>query len=196
MKTAIYLTLTLLTVSMFGCKALVNKLAFRPDSVNVIPSSKLPPEIEEISIRTKDGEKLTSLYLSSPESNKVLIYFHGNEGNIYHRIPSLLQLHKFGVNVLGVSYRGYGKSEGEPTEEGVYLDGESIYQYVIEEMGISSENVILFGRSIGTTVAINTAMNKDIRGVILVTPLTSKKWGQTLISDYDACHCYKLYYKD
>ena len=87
----------------------------------------------------------------------------------------MLQLHQAGVSVIGVSYRGYGKSEGEPSEEGVYLDGKAIFQYAVEQMGFSMENIIIFGRSIGTTVAINIAQNKNIAGVILVTPFTSGK---------------------
>lgn len=162
-------------VSLSACQPLVDKLAFFPDKVNVLPVNKLPNGIQEVSITTADGLTIKALYLASLESKKVLIYFHGNAGNIYHRIPSLIELHKAGVNVLGVSYRGYGRSEGEPTEAGVYLDGESAYRYAIEELGFSSDNIILFGRSIGTTVAINTAMNKQIEGLILVTPLTSAK---------------------
>jgi len=77
--------------------------------------------------------------------------------------------------VIGVSYRGYGKSNGDPTEEGVYQDGQAIFQYAVEQMGFSKEKIIIFGRSIGTAVAINTAQNEKIRGVILVTPMTDGK---------------------
>lgn len=80
-----------------------------------------------------------------------------------------------GVNVLGVDYRGYGKSEGKPSEKGIYLDGEASLTYAINELGFNEKNVYLFGRSIGTTVAINTAQKKDIAGLILVSPLTSGK---------------------
>jgi len=160
---------------MHGCKPIVNKLAFHPDNVNVIPKNRLPQGIQEITVTTEDEVEITSLYIPSAGSEKVLIYFHGNAGNIYHRIPSLLQLHEFGVNVVGVSYRGYGKSGGAPSEEGVYQDGEAIFKYVIENLGFTKRNIIIFGRSIGTTVAINTAKHEDIGGIILVTPLTSGK---------------------
>lgn len=160
---------------MLGCKPVINELAFHPDTENVIPANKLPDEIQEITISTADKVSITSLYLPSTESDKLIIYFHGNAGNIYHRIPSLLQLHQFGINVLGVSYRGYGKSEGEPSEEGVYLDGKAIYQHAVEQLAFPKENIIILGRSIGTTVAINTAQNKQIGGVILITPLTNGK---------------------
>ncbi|MCK4586431.1 MAG: alpha/beta hydrolase, partial [Gammaproteobacteria bacterium] len=174
MKTISTFTISaLIGLSMLGCKPIVNELAFYPDNVNVISANKLPDGIQELTVNTDDNVKLISLFLPSTESKKLLIYFHGNAGNIYHRIPSLLQLHSFGVNVIGVSYRGYGKSEGDPGEEGIYLDGKAIYQHAVQRMGFSKENIILFGRSIGTTVAINISQNKDIRGIILVTPLTS-----------------------
>ncbi len=160
---------------LIGCEYIVNKLAFHPDNINVIPTDKLPYGIQEITINTQDKVKITSLFLSSAESNRLLIYFHGNAGNIYHRIPSLLKLNGFGINVIGVSYRGYGKSDGNPTEKGIYLDGNTIFKYAVEHLGFSKENIIIFGRSIGTTVAINTAQNQNILGLILVTPLTSGK---------------------
>tara|TARA_R110001592_G_C13136386_1_gene746991 strand:+ start:559 stop:1371 length:813 start_codon:yes stop_codon:yes gene_type:complete len=171
------LILVLVSLGTFigGCKEIVNKLAFHPDNINVIPENSLPDGIEEFSVETEDHIKIRGLYLPAKESDKVVIYFHGNAGNIYHRIPSLIQLRKFGVNVVGVSYRGYGKSEGEPTEDGVYLDGKATFDYVSKSLGFSHENIIVFGRSIGTTVAINTAQNKDIGGLILVTPLSSGK---------------------
>ncbi len=171
------LILVLVSLGTFigGCKEIVNKLAFHPDNINVIPETSLPDGIEEFSVETKDHIKISGLYLPAKDSDKVIIYFHGNAGNIYHRIPSLIQLRKFGVNVVGISYRGYGKSEGEPTEDGIYLDGQAIFDYVSKRLGFSHKNIIVFGRSIGTTVAINTAQNKDIAGLILVTPLSSGK---------------------
>jgi fermentation-respiration switch protein FrsA (DUF1100 family) len=165
-------------VSLFfliGCKPLVDKFAFHPDNVNVISVKELPGEIREIKISAEDNVKTISLYLRSKESDKLVIYFHGNAGNIYHRIPGLLQINKIGVNVIGVSYRGYGKSDGVPSEDGVYLDGEAVLQYAVEQLGFSKKNIIIFGRSIGTTVAINTVQNMKVGALILVTPLTSGK---------------------
>ena len=158
-----------------GCKAIVNMLAFYPDSDNVIHKELLPMGIEEFEVETEDKIKIKSLYLPARESDKVIIYFHGNAGNIYNRIPSLTQLREYGLNVIGVSYRGYGKSDGEPSEEGVYLDGEAIFNYVSKRLGFAHKNIVIVGRSIGTTVAINTAQHKNIGGLVLVTPLTSGK---------------------
>jgi len=174
----INLLMLLVLLGMFlvgGCEVIVNKLAFHPDNVNVIPENELPKGVEEFSIETDDKLIIRSLFLRAKESDKVVIYFHGNAGNIYHRIPSLLRLRQFGLNVVGVSYRGYGKSEGEPSEDGIYLDGKAVFNYVSNKLGFEHKNIIVIGRSIGTTVAINTTQNKDIGGLILVAPLTSGK---------------------
>lgn len=168
-EVAVFLVISLV---VFACTPLVNMIAFYPDNENVVETDKLPPGIEELKIQTQDKLNLSCLYLPSPDSNTLLIYFHGNAGNIYDRIPSLLTLHESGVNVLGVSYRGYGKSEGNPSEEGIYRDGEAVFKYAINELGFEQNNILIFGRSIGTTVAINTAQNRQIAGLILVTPLT------------------------
>lgn len=158
-----------------GCDALINYFAFHPDNVNVLPADRFPDGIEEFTVTTDDHVKIQGLYLPLAGANRVLIYFHGNAGNIYHRIPDLVRLRKAGVSVVGASYRGYGNSEGTPSEAGIYKDGDAIYRYVTEELGYPKGNVIVFGRSIGTTVALHVAQYNEIGGLILVTPLSSGK---------------------
>lgn len=158
-----------------GCDSVVNHFAFYPDNVYVIPADQLPDEIVEIAVTTEDHVKIQCLYLPRADSEKVLIYFHGNAGNIYHRIPGLVKLRKAGVSVVGVGYRGYGNSEGTPSEAGIYQDGDAVYRYVTEELGYPKSNVIILGRSIGASVALNIAQHKEIGGLILVTPLTTGK---------------------
>ncbi len=167
--------IALLGTTMYGCKFIINQLAFYPDRVDLLSKNSLPPGVEERFIDTEDRVRIQLLYLPSTGSGRVLIYFHGNAGNIYHRIPDLLQLQRFGINVMGVSYRGYGKSGGAPSEEGIYQDGEAVFDYATEVLGFPQSEIIIFGRSIGTTVAINSAKNRAIGGLILVTPLTSAK---------------------
>ena len=158
-----------------ACKAIVNKLAFYPDNIHVIPAIALPEEIQALSTDTDDDITITSLFLPAHDSDKLVIYFHGNGGNIYGRLPSLIQLRNFGFNVIGAGYRGYGQNEGEPSEDGLYLDGKTVFDFAINELGFLPENIVILGRSIGTTVAINTAQYQEIAGLILVTPLTSGK---------------------
>ena len=174
MKKLILILMLLLNMSILnGCKSVVNKMAFHPDVENVLSTDQLPLNVKEIFIETKDNLKIQSYFIPNSSSDKVLIYFHGNAGNICHRLPDLMQISSFGINVLGVGYRGYGKSQGVPSEEGLYIDGKSSLRYVTDQLGFSLNNVIVLGRSIGSTVAINTAQNLNINGLILVAPLTS-----------------------
>ncbi|MBL1259113.1 MAG: alpha/beta hydrolase [Thiotrichaceae bacterium] len=164
-----------LTFTIAGCKAIVNYFAFHPNQAGLIATENLPANVEEITVTTEDQVKIISLYLPYEGSEKLLIYFHGNAGNIYHRMPSLLHLQKSGFNIIGASYRGYGKSDGSPSEAGIYLDGKAIYQYAIEKLGFSTENIVILGRSIGSTVAINLAQHKKLHGLILISPLSNGK---------------------
>ena len=167
--------LLLMMISLSGCKPLINAFAFHPDNTNVLQASQLPKGVEELRVLTEDNVMLTTLYLRSPNADKLVIFFHGNAGNIYGRLADLQMIHGSGVSVIGVSYRGYGRSEGRPSEEGVYLDGKAVFQYAVDTLGYKKKDIIILGRSIGTTVAINTAQYQYIGGLILVTPLTTGK---------------------
>ena len=158
-----------------GCSSIVNQFAFYPDTQNIIPVEKLPQGVEEIFITTGDNVKLQAYYVKNPASDRVLIFFHGNAGNICHRLSDLINLKNCGINVLAISYRGYGKSSGKPSEKGIYIDGAAAVDYAIQTLGYSLNNTIIYGRSIGTTVAVHTSQHKDIAGLILITPLTSAK---------------------
>jgi fermentation-respiration switch protein FrsA (DUF1100 family) len=162
------------TIIASGCNSLINKMTFHPDR-KVLTTEQLPAKVKEVFFETGDGIKIQAYYLEQPSSRRMLIYFHGNAGNISHRIDDLIMIHSFNINVLGVSYRGYGKSEGKPGEAGIYMDGEAALDYVTDVLGYDIENVMVLGRSIGTTVAVHISQNIDLGGIILVTPLTSAK---------------------
>lgn len=174
-KTALILIAFLSILIFHGCKPLVNKMAFHPDNKNVLSTDQLPSNVQELFIETEDKIKIQSYFIPNESSDKILIYFHGNAGNICSRLPDLMQINRFGINVLGVSYRGYGKSQGKPNEKGIYLDGKATLNYATQRLGFPINNITILGRSIGTTVAINTCQNLNIGGLILVTPLTSGK---------------------
>ena len=156
-----------------GCEPVINKMAFHPDTENVIPSNQLPRGVQELYIETEDRLEIQCYYIPSKHSDKIIIYFHGNAGNIGHRLPDLMQLNNFGLNVLGVSYRGYGNSQGKPSEAGIYMDGNAAFRHATGDLGFAVENVFVLGRSIGTSVAIHVSQKKNLGGLVLVTPLTS-----------------------
>lgn len=162
-------------IVLTGCSSLVNQFAFYPDTQNIIPAEKLPFGVDEVFITTEDNVRLQAYYLKNPSSERMLIFFHGNAGNICHRISDIINLKNCGINVLAISYRGYGKSSGTPSEKGIYKDGAAALDYAMQTLGYSVENIIIFGRSIGSTVAVHISQQKDIAGLILITPLTSAK---------------------
>ncbi|CAL8369004.1 unnamed protein product [Arctogadus glacialis] len=133
---------------------------------------------ESVYIRTKDGVKLNLILLrytggdslsgpaaggpdgdpSSSTSPPTILYFHGNAGNIGHRVPNaLLMLVNLKANVVLVDYRGYGKSEGEPGEKGLHLDAQATLDYVMSRPDLDKTKVVLFGRSLGGAVAVRLA---------------------------------------
>lgn len=155
------------------CDPLVSHFAFFPSKEDT--NTPLPSHFQELFIETSDSIKIHSLFVPHKNSNKLLIYFHGNAGNIFHRFDSIHMLHKLNINVLVISYRGYGKSEGKASEKGVYIDAESALKYAIDTLGFNNKNIYLYGRSIGSAPACNTALNHEIAGLILITPIYSAK---------------------
>jgi fermentation-respiration switch protein FrsA (DUF1100 family) len=156
-----------------GCTPLVNVMSFFPDRSSIEDDHRLPDKIRRCIIHGDDRVSIECFYLPCSSSTKVLIYFHGNGGNIAQRLPELVTLRNFGIGVFGVGYRGYGASSGRPSEKGIYRDGETAYAYVKDSLGYSDKDIFLMGRSLGSTVAVNTARKQQLAGLILVTPLST-----------------------
>ncbi|XP_072200699.1 protein ABHD13 isoform X1 [Excalfactoria chinensis] len=158
---------------------------------------------ENIFIKTKDGVLLNLILLRYTGDNAAysptIIYFHGNAGNIGHRLPNaLLMLVNLKVNLILVDYRGYGKSEGEASEEGLYVDSEAVLDYVMTRSDLDKTKVFLFGRSLGGAVAINLASENSHRiSAIMVenTFLSIPHMASTLFSFFPMRYlplwCYK-----
>jgi fermentation-respiration switch protein FrsA (DUF1100 family) len=130
--------------------------------------------VEHVTFTTADGVELHAWWREAegrtpPEEQPVLIFCHGNAGNIssIDRGELLTMLASAGLNVLLFDYRGYGASEGEPDEDGLYLDGEAAYDYLVQERGIDPCRLFAFGRSLGASVALHIALNREVQGVIL-----------------------------
>jgi pimeloyl-ACP methyl ester carboxylesterase len=88
-------------------------------------------------------------------------------------LPVLFQIFKYDINVFGVDFRGYGKSNGSPSERGIYKDGISAMNFLMGSLHYKSEDIIIIGRSIGSTAACNTAVYKPVSRLILITPFSS-----------------------
>ena len=158
---------------------IINMFTFHPHNKVRLDVKDMPHHVSERWIETTDGEILQSFYFkhSDAKQHSLIIYFHGNTGNLFshHRFEHAEKLHKMGCNVLLISYRGYSKSTGKPSEKGIYIDGESTLSYAHKTLGYSNENIFVIGRSLGTTVAVEISQNRNFKGVVLLTPLTSAK---------------------
>ena len=120
---------------------------------------------EDVYFYTEDGLRLHGWFIPS-NSRKVLIYCHGNGGNISHRIELISLFHSMGLNVFIFDYRGYGKSRGITTEKGTIMDALAAYKYV-HESGTEPDCIIIFGKSIGANVGIDIA-SKVEAGILIV----------------------------
>jgi len=163
----------LLTFFLTSCEAVVNHYGFAPAVTNPTVREDIPASVQELYLTTADQEKLQCFFIANSKSGKIAVYFHGNAGNVYQRLPELASLAQTGVSVLGVGYRGYGKSTGKPSEKGITEDGRAALRHVTEKMGYRPEQIFVYGRSIGTVVAVSIARRKNLAGIILITPLTS-----------------------
>ena len=130
-----------------------SRLIYYPDSVLVATPSAVGLRFEQVTIATQDGVKLDSWFLPADAARGVLLFFHGNAGNISHRLESLKIFHDLGLSVLIFDYRGYGSSEGKPSEQGTYRDAEAVWRYLTEERGVPSDEIVIFGRSLGASIA-------------------------------------------
>jgi hypothetical protein len=127
---------------------------------------------QDVSIETTDGVTLHGWFISG-QSSQVLLFFHGNAGNISHRLDSIRQFHSLGLSILIIDYRGYGQSAGRTTEMGMYRDADAAWRYLIESRGIVANDIVIFGRSLGGSVASRLASENQPLALIVESSFTS-----------------------
>jgi len=128
---------------------------------------------EDVSFKAKDGVKLHGWFFpGSTRAHLTFLVFHGNGGNICHRLTFYDAWLDLGVSLFTFDYRGYGQSEGTPSEAGTYLDGQAAYAWV-RERGFGPENIILLGKSLGGGIASEIALREKIGGLILQNTFSS-----------------------
>lgn len=132
---------------------------------------------EERMVKTADGEEIHTWLILHENSNQVptVIYFHGNAGNMGFRLKNAMGMFsKSGVNVLMMDYRGYGKSTGEPTEDGLNMDGDAVVQHATSHPLLQGSPLVCFGRSLGGSVAVSLAARwpAEVQAVVLENTYT------------------------
>jgi pimeloyl-ACP methyl ester carboxylesterase len=138
-----------------------------PDSIGL--------EYEDAWIDTEDGERLHGWFVPAVDARGTLLFFHGNAGNISHRLESVLIFNRLGLNVLIVDYRGYGQSSGKPGEEGTYRDARASWDYLVQQRSVPPKTIVIFGRSLGGAVGAWLASQSDVKpaGVIIESSFSS-----------------------
>jgi uncharacterized protein len=128
---------------------------------------------EDLALRSSDGVALSAWYVPVEASKGTVLFLHGNARNISSDLDSVQMFHGFGYNVLLVDYRGYGKSEGEPSEEGTYRDAQAAWDWLVSKKGESPERIVINGRSLGAAIAAELASRNAAKAVILEAAFTS-----------------------
>jgi hypothetical protein len=153
-------SLLILTVSIYVLLAMMIYL-FQEKMVYLtnLPGRELiatPGDIglayEDVSLTSRDSETLHGWYIPAVNSRGVLLFFHGNAGNISHRLDSIKIFHELDLDVLIIDYRGYGQSSGKASEQGTYLDALAAWNYLVKNRGVPAGRIIVFGRSLGGAI--------------------------------------------
>jgi fermentation-respiration switch protein FrsA (DUF1100 family) len=143
----------------------VREVPYTPDELGL--------DFESVVFKSSDGLLLSGWYIPSESSKLTVLFCHGNGGNMFHRLDSINIFYNLGLNCFIFDYRGYGNSEGKPGEEGTYLDVEAAYKWLTEEKNISPADIIIFGRSLGGSIAAYLAGKVEARALIIESAFTS-----------------------
>jgi fermentation-respiration switch protein FrsA (DUF1100 family) len=146
---------------------------YKPVRGVIYTPEELDLEFEDVSLETADNIKLNAWFIPAKNARFTILYCHGNGGNIMHRLDTINIFYELGLNCFIFDYRGYGNSEGSPSEEGTYIDVETAYNWLINEKKIPPENIIIFGRSIGGSIATYLAGKVTAKALVVDSAFTS-----------------------
>ena len=175
----VLLSLVILTLPMFR-SFLTNALLFHPTAGQDATPSDIGLSYEEHWFTSEDGTRTQGWWIpqqtqDAERLNITVLLFHGNAGTISHRLEFHRQLHRLGVSLMAVEYRGYGDSEGRPTEDGLAMDARAAYSATRELANARGDRLIVHGRSLGGAVAIRLAAERPVDGLIAESTFTSLK---------------------
>ncbi len=160
-----------------------DKLIFHPSAEIVQIPTHVGLEFEDLFFTTTDDVRLHGWFIPHRDASATMVWFHGNAGNISHRIDNIKRLHdKIKINIFIFDYRGYGRSAGWPSEQGTYEDGAAALALLVKQRLINAKALVLFGRSLGAAVAAEMAGRFECRGLILESPFMSiREMARTVI---------------
>jgi len=146
-------------------------LMYFPDTTHVVPAEAGFPEAEEVPLTAADGVRVAAWHVPPRDAKPVIVYFHGNGGALRFRVARFRRLIADGVGLVALEYRGYGGSAGSPSEQGLIADAQAAYRFAAGRY--SPQQLVLWGESLGSGVAIALAVERPVGRVILEAPFTS-----------------------
>jgi len=149
------------------------RLVYAPTAIQLDTPASLGLPYREVSLTTSDGLRLSAWLVKTPAPRGTVLFCHGNYGNISHLLDPIRVFAGLGFEVLVFDYRGYGQSEGEPSEEGTYLDAEAAWDFLVQEEGVDPARLVLCGRSLGGPIAARLARQHPPGALLLESTFTS-----------------------
>jgi uncharacterized protein len=143
----------------------VREVTYTPADINI--------PFEKIALKTEDGLKIAAWYIPAKNAKYTILFCHGNAGNLTHRLDSINILNEMGLNCLIFDYRGYGDSQGRPTEHGTYMDAAAAWRWLTEKKRIPPQRIIIYGHSLGGSIAAHLAARVNPRALVLESAFTS-----------------------
>ncbi|MGV3633461.1 MAG: alpha/beta hydrolase [Pseudorhodoplanes sp.] len=146
-------------------------LMYFPYTVRIAPQDADFPQASEVELKAADGVRILAWTVPPKEGKPVILYLHGNGGSLAHRVSRFRRLIDDGTGLVALSYRGYGGSDGSPTEQGLIADARAAYDFA--RTTYPDSKIVVWGESLGSGVAVAIAGEKDVAAVILEAPFTS-----------------------
>ncbi len=134
-------------------------IEFTPASINLA--------YKDVYLKTQDGVRIHGWFIPHDNAKYTFLFCHGNAGNVGHRLDKIGMLYNVGLNIFIIDYRGFGLSQGRPSEKGLYLDAKAGYEYLLKAQKAAPEQIILYGESLGTAVLVNLASESKVKAIIL-----------------------------
>ena len=146
-------------------------LMYFPDTTHVTPVQAGLPQAEEVALTAADGVGITVWHVAPKDGKPVILYFHGNGGALHYRVERFKRLIGDGVGLVALEYRGFGGNGGSPSEHGLIADAEAAYAFAAARY--PAKQIVVWGESLGSGVAVAIAAEKPVGRVILEAPFTS-----------------------
>ncbi|KTD07602.1 alpha/beta hydrolase [Legionella jamestowniensis] len=171
-KQLLFISMTVFAIASLLIYFLQRNLIYFP--AKEVPSRSVfqAEDMQVVKIHTADGLELMSWYKPAAAGKPTILYLHGNAGHIGYRMPLVRQFLAAGFGVLLLEYRGYGGNKGQPREQGLYYDGQAGLEF-LQQQGVSLQQTILYGESLGTSVATYLGAKSKVCAVVLQSPYTS-----------------------